>query len=122
MKPGRKWVILGVMAVLVIVLVIIVLAFLPSESPREAEARRLVAELRKPSRFRKWLAELGVVQPSGRRDPYYPHAIARELAALGQSAVPVCIRALRDDDSHVRYWVASALGQMDPVPSQAAPA
>ncbi len=119
MKPGRKRVILRAMAVLVVVVGVIVLAFMPREDPREAKARRLIAELRQPSALRQWLVRLGVVQ---RRERRHSDAIVSELAALGQPAVPVCIRALRDDDWHVRWGVAEALGQMDPVPRKAAAA
>ncbi len=120
---GGKRVILGAVAVLLIVLGITVVAFLlPAYTPEieaEAKARRLMAELRDPSAFHEWLIKLGLQQSSERRGG---HVIARELAALGQSAVPVCVKALRHDDRRVRYWVADALRKMDPVPREAAPA
>ena len=117
MKPGRKRVILRALAVLVIVLGIIVLAFLPWEEPPEAKARRLMAELwaqpgvpGKPSAFRKWLVDLGVLKRRERRDP---HDIVKELAALGAPAVPALITGLTDwSDVGVGEWSAEALSKI----------
>ncbi len=115
-KPGGKRVILRPMAVLVIVVGLMVVAFLPLEDLREAKARRLIAELREPSGFRKWLIESEVAQPfRGRAE----EAITSELAALGEPAVPVCLRALRDDNSVVRWTALLAMSRMHPVRREA---
>ena len=111
MNPGRKRVIFRAMAVLVIVLVIVVLAFMLHEDTPEAKARRLLDGLREPGPIDKLLMKVGIDR---RDDPDYEEQIAARLAALGEPAIPVLVETLHKDTREVAECASSALVRIGP--------
>ncbi|HWA16934.1 MAG TPA: HEAT repeat domain-containing protein [Gemmatimonadales bacterium] len=66
-----------------------------------------------------WITQAGHYIPELRREA------VKAIGALGpgaRSAVPVLIRATRDENSEVRYWAVDALRRIGPAASDAAPA
>ncbi len=112
MTRGRKRVILRAMVVLVTVLVIIVLVFLPGGDPRQAKARRLVAELRgEPAgRVKQWLIDHRIIDRAPPRRSFFH--IQWDLIKLGPWATPALADALADKDSNVRYEAVLVLSNM----------
>ena len=128
MKPGGKRVALRGMAVLVIVLGVIVLAFMPREDARQAQARRLLDEIRPPSKLDDFLEWLGLARRRHRTTSFlgdYEESpeIVEDLARLGPPAIPVLTKALtdNDEDDRVRLHAALALGEMGPQAAEATP-
>ena len=121
----RKRVVFRAMAVLAIVLVIIVLSFMPARDPREAKARRLVADLcwhvdeEPPTLWDRMLAKLGL---TGSVSDLNLDQIRSELAGLGEPAVPPLVEALQEGNSKVRVNIISVLADMGPAATKAVPA
>ena len=107
MKPGKKLLIVAVVALAAGAVIIAVWFYSPPrESPAQRRARELVAELRyePPGRLEKWLISLGLRQPPD--PPRYPGIIIGELASLGEDAVPVLIEAFEDGENSTTFWAA----------------
>ena len=65
-----------------------------------------------PGTVRRWLIVVGLAKERQYRDPRQIGQIEEELVALGRSAVPALIAALRDEGKTVRSCSAGALGSV----------
>ncbi|MBL7134089.1 MAG: HEAT repeat domain-containing protein [Phycisphaerae bacterium] len=109
MKFRRKWVVLGVALVLVILLAVMAADLWSTTDPMEAKVRQLLDEARQDRIFLDWwLFKLGL---TGFRNPA---DVAGDLAALGPDAVPHLIEGLEDSDRGTRSCAATALARIGP--------
>jgi len=87
--------------------------------PARAQLARAAEPFARGKPLSEWVTQAGHYIPELRREAI------RAIAALGpaaSSALPVLVRAARDDSEDVRFWAVTAIGGLGPAARTAAPA
>jgi len=109
MKHYPKFIALTILIAIILVIIALNRHF---HSPA-FQARRLLAELRlvgePPNTISEILMDMGFITDVGQR---HPTVIIDEGVVLGESAVPIFLPALDDDNENVRHYVANILSEM----------